>query len=222
LAVLLYLEQAGYDQSFINIDSASLGEPKATDETKRPIGFQHVRLDEGVRLDMGGIAKGWTVDRAADILDSACDFPIDAGGDIRAAGKGSGRRGWWVAVEDPMIPENDLDYLQIVDSAVATSASYRRKWTNRNGQTSHHLIDPKTGTPSESGVVCATVRGSNAEQAEVVAKAALLAGGYTGLGGLAGGGEVDVCVTYEDGTQVATPGWDIVRARDAVLMDMGV
>lgn len=230
--VLPALEQAGYDRSFENIDSASPRGHEAGGETRPPIGFQHVRfieeggsrhirLDEGVRLDLGGIVKGWTVDRAANILSSACDFMIDAGGDIRAAGKGPGSHGWWVAVEDPMAPEHDLGYLQIVDAAVATSASYRRKWTDGNGRTNHHLIDPGTGMSSETEVVCATVRGSDAEHAEVVAKAVLLAGGYTSLGGLVGVDDVDICVTYENGSQIVTPGWDIVMARDAVLIDRG-
>ena len=94
-----------------------------------------IELEPGFRLDLGGIAKGYAVDRAAELLADAGPCLVNAGGDLAARG-----RSWPVGVEtaDGQIT------LALEDGAIATSGRDRRRW-RRAGAEAHHLIDPAHG-----------------------------------------------------------------------------
>ena len=106
-------------------------------------------------IDLGGIAKGWMADRLALTLGGDC--LVNLGGDLRAVGE------WPVDVAGTT--------LLLREQAAATSSVRKRRW----GQV-HHLIDPRTGLPSQSGLAEVSVVTSTAFEAEVVAKTALLLG----------------------------------------------
>ena len=182
--VLDLLRAAGYDRSFELLDSSSdtLG-PSA----KPSCGWHQIRfydsvgqveLPAGVGIDLGGIAKGWTVDRVAVSLATHGPVLVDAGGDIRAVGMPGGEP-WPVAVQDPFDETRDCAVLALNGGAVATSSIGRRRW-QRNGQTMHHLIDPRTGQPSDSDLHTVTVLADTAEEAEVSAKTVLMLGTQAG------------------------------------------
>lgn len=182
--VLDLLRAAGYDRSFELLDSSSdtLG-PSA----KPSCGWHQIRfydsvgqveLPAGVGIDLGGIAKGWTVDRVAVSLATHGPVLVDAGGDIRAIGMPGGEP-WPVAVQDPFDETRDCAVLALNGGAVATSSIGRRRW-QRNGQTMHHLIDPRTGQPSDSDLHTVTVLADTAEEAEVSAKTVLMLGTQAG------------------------------------------
>ena len=119
-----------------------------------------IRLDPGVRLDLGGIGKGYAVDRAADLLGRFGPALVNAGGDIACRG------GFWpVGVE---IPDGSLT-IGLERGALATSGSDRRRWAG-----GHHLIDPRTAAPAESPYLRVTVAAPTAVEAEVLAKAIYL------------------------------------------------
>ena len=99
-----------------------------------------IRLAAGVRLDLGGIGKGYAVDRAAERLSTLGPCLVNAGGDVAVRG-----RRWPVGVETA----NGFVTLELVSGALATSGRDRRRW-RRNGEEQHHLIDPATGRPSSS------------------------------------------------------------------------
>ncbi len=125
-----------------------------------------VEVGDDVRLDLGGIGKGFAVDRAARLLATAGPCLVNAGGDLAV------RRGSWpVGLEtaDGMIT------LELDRGAIATSGRDRRRW-RRGGEERHHLIDPETGAPSQADLLRVTVVAGNAVQAEVWAKALFLAG----------------------------------------------
>ncbi|MBI2862508.1 MAG: FAD:protein FMN transferase [Chloroflexi bacterium] len=90
----------------------------------------------------------------------------------------SGR--WTVGVEDPFFPEQNILVLSVRDRAVATSTVAHRRW-RQDGHEQHHLIDPRTGRPSESDVMAATVVTNTVARAEVIAKVALLLGPEMGM-----------------------------------------
>jgi thiamine biosynthesis lipoprotein len=119
-----------------------------------------------VRLDLGGIGKGYAADRAADILAAAGPCLVNAGGDIATRG-GT----WPVGVETTV----GTITLEVTGAAVATSGTDRRTW-RRNGTTLHHLIDPRTGAPARSDVVRVTVVAPDAVAAEIAATSLFLAG----------------------------------------------
>ncbi len=196
--VLGALVEAGYDRSFEMMDAT----PERTVPGEAPFlafhqggqlgahrySWRDVRLDptahtivqpRGCAIDLGGIGKGWTVDRAAERLAAFCGFVVDAGGDLRIRGTQADGSLWAVGVEDPFDRDRDIAVLAARDCAVATSSITRRCW-RRNGETRHHLIDPRTGRPSESGAAAATVSAPTAARAETLTKAALLLGPHAG------------------------------------------
>ena len=127
-------------------------------------------------LDLGGIAKGWIAEQAANILSgyaSAC--AMDAGGDMFLVGFPEGMQQWPVALEDPFEPGNNLTTLQVDPGAIATSTITKRVW-QQAGKNRHHIIDPRTGEPAVSEWISVTVIAPHAYEAEVFAKALLIAG----------------------------------------------
>ncbi len=133
-----------------------------------------VRLPPGVCLDFSGVAKGWTVDLAAQTAISAAELPwavVSAGGDLRIAGR-SPAAGIEVDVEDPEDREKETTRVRITSGALATSSVTARSW----GPGLHHLIDPRTGRPADTGVLQATVWAETCSEAEIRSKEALLEG----------------------------------------------
>jgi len=107
-----------------------------------------VRLDSAdMRLDLGGIAKGYALDEALRILAAAgiTSALVDGGGDIAASGPPPGRGGWRVAVASPFTGESrPADGLLLVHGALATSGDAFKR-AEVDGQYSSHIIDPRTG-----------------------------------------------------------------------------
>jgi thiamine biosynthesis lipoprotein len=162
------LVAAGYDRSF---DALAPEGPSLTQFDGRcgggvTISAGTIELELGVHLDLGGIGKGYAVDRALAILAQEGPALVNAGGDIAAHSRPDAL-GWRVGVEALTIA--------LEDGAVATSGRDRRRW-RRDGEERHHLIDPVTGRPAESDLLRVTVVGRNAVEAEVDAKALFLAG----------------------------------------------
>jgi thiamine biosynthesis lipoprotein len=123
------------------------------------------RLAAGAGIDLGGIAKGWLADRLAAELGENC--LVNLGGDLFARGSGPDGEGWPVGLGDRT--------LLLRDQGAATSGVGRRAW-RRDGDTLHHLIDPRTGRPARSDLGEVSVVAPSAAEAEVHAKAALLLG----------------------------------------------
>ena len=195
--VLAAVRAAGYDRDFDEVLAGARDalRPRAVPCGRwREIGLRGrvLRLPRGVGLDLGGVAKGWTVDLAADAAVSA-GMPwavVNAGGDLRVAGSAPAVE---VAVEDPADPSATIARLSVTAGAVATSSTLRRAW----GEGLHHLIDPRTGAPSDTGVVQATVWAPTCALAEIAAKRALLGGELGADPGVVVGGDGDVVMNLE-------------------------
>jgi thiamine biosynthesis lipoprotein len=99
---------------------------------------------------------------------------VNLGGDLRARGDAPPPHGWVVDVDDPL-ETGRTGVLAFGEGAIATSTKLRRAWT-RGERTLHHLIDPRTGEPADSGLASVTVVAGEAWRAEVLAKAAFVAG----------------------------------------------
>ena len=103
----------------------------------------------GMKLGLGGIAKGYAVDRAADILkkEGLKDFMVQAGGDLFVAGDKSGKP-WMVGIKDPRGPRDQyFAVAPIRDHAFSTAGDYERGFV-LEGKRYHHIIDPRTGYPA--------------------------------------------------------------------------
>lgn len=186
--ILAELEAAGYDRTFGAVSRFEAELPALGPSSHAAFGSvaldrvrSRARLPVGVRLDLGGIAKGWIVHRVSRMLSPHGAFLIDVGGDMAAGGDGvDGGPGWLIAVDDPLRPGQDVCWLRLANAAIATSTTTRRCW-NRGGHWLHHIIDPRTGAPAAGDLVQVSVVAPTAVAADVHAKTALILGRDAGL-----------------------------------------
>jgi thiamine biosynthesis lipoprotein len=157
----------------------------------------------GMRVGLGGVAKGWAVDEAARALRALGfrDFLLQAGGDLYAAGR-RGAAPWRVAVRAPHGgPLDALATLDVEDAAFSTSGDSER-FFEQGGRRYHHVLDPRTCRPARGGQA-ATVLAPTALQAEVLSKAVLVEGpGGLALASAAG---AEALLVDGDGRLHATP-----------------
>lgn len=113
---------------------------------------------EGMKIDLGGIAKGYTSGRIMDIF-RECGVEsglVNLGGNVQALGTKTDGSSWRVAIQDPENTESYMGILSIQDRAVITSGGYER-YFEEDGVTYHHIIDPSTGYPADSGLISVSV-----------------------------------------------------------------
>jgi FAD:protein FMN transferase len=181
------IELAGYEGHFDGegadlraaLDAAPPRAPAAPhpDERWRQISVDPragtVHRPPGLRIDVGGIAKGVFADELATLLEGFDAYVLDCAGDLRVGGRAGVLRPVHVAGPFSAPP---LLTLALSSGAVATSGISHRSWIDGEGRPAHHLLDPRTGAPVFSGIVQATAMAPTAAQAEVLAKAAVLSG----------------------------------------------
>lgn len=129
-------------------------------------------LEPDVQIDLGGIAKGYGIDRAIAVLRAAGvrHALVEAGGDLRALGPRPDGEPWQIGVRHPRRPERLLAVLPLRDGAVATSGDYENYFL-RGGERFAHLLDPVTGNPAHFHQ-SVSVTGRTAMLADAVATAA--------------------------------------------------
>lgn len=119
-----------------------------------------VRLDPGTEVDLGGIAKGYAADCLRTIFREAGSPRgwVSLGGNVLAWGTRPDGDPWRVGIQDPRYPEQQrfVGALGLEDAFAVTSGGYQR-YFEQNGVTYHHILDPATGFPAESGLVSVTV-----------------------------------------------------------------
>ncbi|MBI5288367.1 MAG: FAD:protein FMN transferase [Chloroflexi bacterium] len=203
------LEANGYDRTFERVAGGT-----AVRERRRPFAaarWANIALDPvartitlppGVRIDVGGIGKGFTVDRAIQALGADANAIVNASGDLYAAGNGPAGDGWYVGIADPHDPVRDLAILRVRDRGVATSGSTGRNWALGDHRY-HHLIDARTGESAASDLLTATVVADTATHADLLAKTAFLLGSEEGLPFVERFGAACLAVTG-DGTVLMT------------------
>jgi FAD:protein FMN transferase len=189
--MLAALEAAGYDRDFIHLselptrpDTPSQGPEVLCGETWRTIvldaSTRSVKVPQGMRLDFGGIAKGWAADKAMGRLQAFGPALVDAGGDIAISGPRADGSPWLVAVANPTNNQLPLDLLMLRAGGVATSGRDYRRW-QQHGHWQHHMIDPRTGRPAQTDLLTVTVVAPTVMAAEMAAKTVLLLGSVAGL-----------------------------------------
>ncbi|MFZ7944958.1 FAD:protein FMN transferase [Neobacillus sp. 19] len=176
-SVLDALENNGYEKSIEFIRDREIESP-----TRSSVAFhtQPYTLNEELqtvslhsKIDLGGIAKCWVIDQSAQLLNKIGYGFINVGGDIRIFGNLP--RPLNIGIEDPFGKTNMISSIKVENGAVATSTSMKRKW-RVNGEWKHHLIDTRTGNPSESTIVSSTITAPTALEADVWAKTILFLG----------------------------------------------
>jgi thiamine biosynthesis lipoprotein len=200
--ILAALEAAGYDQSFDDLprdQSGALVTARAAPSwqtIERDASTRSIRLPPGLRLDLGGTAKGWSADDAVARLAPVGPALVELGGDI-AASPAHGNP-WPIAIEDPRDGRGELALVLLEQGGIATSGRDLRRW-RRSGVEQHHLIDPRTGAPAITDVWTTTVIGPRALDAEIAAKRVILEGSDAGMAWVEQHPELAAIVVREDG-----------------------
>ena len=206
--------RAGYDRSFEQLsDHSPRCKSPLTDGHDRifvDASSSTITLPRDVGFDPGGIGKGYAADLLVHELlaRGAAGACANVGGDLRVEGDGPQGESWVVAIEHP-VGAGPAATVALRGGAVATTSRIRRVW-GPEGDRRHHVIDPSTGQPAVSGLASATVIAAEAWQAEVVAKAAFLAGSVDGAALITDAGATGLVVT-DDGAVLELDGLDTFR-----------
>jgi thiamine biosynthesis lipoprotein len=140
-----------------------------------------VRFDApGMRINLGGIAKGYAVERGAAILrDAGVEHALlNAGGDTRVLGDRLGEP-WIVGIRHPRLEGEVATRLPLIDEAISTSGDYER-FFEEDGRRYHHILNPATGEPTET-VLSATVIGPDATLTDALSTTVFVLGTADGL-----------------------------------------
>jgi thiamine biosynthesis lipoprotein len=162
-------------------------EQKVIDSLIQFVGYEKIVLNpadttvflpmKGMKIDLGGIAKGYAIDRAAEIMkkNGMKNFFINGGGDIYISGYKQENQKWNVGIMHPRKENSIIASMEITDAAIGTSGDYER-FAIIDGKRYHHIFDTKTGYPvmvSES----ATAIVPTTEEAVVLSKILFIRGG---------------------------------------------
>ncbi|HEY6452424.1 MAG TPA: FAD:protein FMN transferase [Steroidobacteraceae bacterium] len=220
------LEYSRITEGAFDITYASVGYMYDFRARKRPseaqidaalpaVNYHHVLLDPatstvrfsqpGVRIDLGGIAKGYSVDRGIEIL-RARGFThalVNAGGDSRVIGDRFGKP-WIIGIRHPDHADQIITRIPLTDAAFSTSGDYER-YFDENGVRYHHIIDPHTGH-SASKVRSATVIAPTATRTDGLSKTAFVLGPEEALRIYNSLNDVDAILVTPDGRILYTKG----------------
>jgi FAD:protein FMN transferase len=177
-------------------------------EARKLVNYQKVQLnaadssvfltDTGAQLDLGGIAKGYIVDRAADILiaHGITSASIDGGGDIRVIGSKPGGNPWRIGVRHPRDRRDIIAIVNLHNQAIVTSGDYERFFMV-NDVRYHHILDPATGMPAR-GVISVTVIAPDAFTADAWSTALFVLGLEAGMKIIEELPEIDAILITDD------------------------
>jgi thiamine biosynthesis lipoprotein len=169
---------------------ARVPSPEEIERCLERVDYRALRLDresstihlpsEGMRIGIGGIGKGYGVDRAAELLEARgfFDYIVDGGGDVRLRGANVGRA-WRVGIAHPRRRGELYGRLDADRGAVVTSGDYER-YFERDGRLYHHILDPATGRPA-SASVAVTVIAPTALDADALATGLFVLGPEAGI-----------------------------------------
>ena len=158
-----------------------LPSPQDIEKAKKFVDWRRVKikgdsliLPPGFYLDLGGVAKGYAIEKGIEILKKhgIKKAIIDAGGDLGIMGRKPG--GWKIGIQDPRNPSGILDTFRLEEGYVATSGDYQRYFI-LDGVRYHHILNPKTGYPARKSISC-TVVGKNGALADAIATAVFVLG----------------------------------------------
>ena len=179
------------------------------------IDYRALRLDDppgtafltrpGMRVNLGGIGKGYAIDRGVEILrrHGLRDFMIQAGGDMYVAGQKDGRP-WRLGIQDPRGPGGStFAAIDLSDSTFSTSGDYERAFVS-NGVRYHHIIDPSTGEPAR-GCRSVTILTDRAVLADGLSTGVFLLGPKEGLALVERLPNVDAVIVTSTNDVVITP-----------------
>ncbi len=175
----------GFDSDVPHIPDRSLLSSMLTNIDYKQIHIEddQVMLNhEGMQIDLGGIAKGYIIDRAVDILreNGIRAAIVDGGGDLRIIGSHPSSETWRIGIRHPRSENGELyGVIKTGEASIATSGDYERFFI-QDGVRYHHILDPKTGFPA-NGCVSVTIVSGSAVLADAFATAVFVLGPEKGM-----------------------------------------
>ena len=160
------------------------------EEAGKLVGYKKIALEgdlvkleqPGMQIDLGGIAKGWAVDKAIQVLKrrGVKSALVNAGGDLYALGKRGLWKKWEVGIQHPRDQEKILTTIEVSARGVATSGDYRRYFTLK-GRRFSHIVDPRTGETVQEVPMSVTVVGPDATTTDALATGIFVLGPEEGM-----------------------------------------
>ena len=147
-----------------------------TGAQKISVSGNKLTVPEGMMIDFGAVAKGYAARLAAEDMKAAGveAAVLDLGGNVQTVGRKPDGSDWKIGIRDPA-GEGIIGTLSVGECAVVTSGGYERCFTS-GGKTYHHILDPATGCPAESGLVSVTVIGEKGEYCDALSTALFVLG----------------------------------------------
>lgn len=141
------------------------------------INGNHIILENNAQIDLGGIAKGFTSDRVMQILraNQIEAAIVSLGGNVQTLGKKTDGTLWKVAIQNPSDTSDYIAVVDVADKAVITSGTYQR-YFEQDGVKYHHIIDPGTGYPSDSGLASVTIVSTDGTVADALSTSLFVMG----------------------------------------------
>ncbi len=176
------------------------------DYTRAALEGDTLTLPEGMELDLGAVAKGYTGDQLMELFaeNGVTSAIVELGGNVQALGAKPDGSPWLVAVQAP----DGTGYagtLEIVDKAAVTSGGYQR-YFEQDGETYWHIMDPATGAPARSGAVSVTIVADRGVQADGLSTALFIMGRDRAADYWRDHPDFDFIIMDEDGTVTVTEG----------------
>lgn len=137
-----------------------------------------IKIPENFAMDLGAVAKGYTGDKLCDILkkENVSSALINLGGNVQTVGKKPDGSLWNVALKNPIDTEKEICVVPLSDKAMITSGGYERYFVGEDGKKYWHILDPKTGYPSDKGLLSVTVIGEDGTLCDALSTALFVMG----------------------------------------------
>jgi thiamine biosynthesis lipoprotein len=163
-----------------------------------------ISLPDGMKITLGGIAKGYAIDRAVTVLQEhgIQQGLINAGGDMRSIGT-NGEDPWKIALQNPRNSNDLIAILPLIDSAMATSGDYERYFDP--DKRFHHIIDPRTGH-SATELISVTIVAESALDADALATAVFVSGAQKGMALVNSMKNVETLIITSEGNIITSDG----------------
>lgn len=178
------------------------------DYRKLHIDGNKVRLPENAEIDLGALAKGYTGDEIMKIMakNGITSAVVSLGGNVQALGSKPDGSDWRVAVRDPFSPDRDMCVVETSGRAVVTSGNYERFFIGEDGSRYCHIIDPKSGFPSDNGLVSVTVIGESGLECDALSTALFVMGSEKAAAFASSAAGYDVILVTDDKRILYTDG----------------
>ena len=186
-------------------------------ENLKRVDYRRIRVDRSrstvylddprMELDLGAIAKGYAVDRAGEVLKKRGveNFLVNAGGDLRVAGRKEKEIPWTIGIQHPRLPSDLIVKIQSKNAGIATSGDYE-KYFLKDGERYHHILVPSTGLPARE-CQSVTILAPTAMEADALATTVFVLGPGKGFALIEEMPNVHALIVDRRGSVLLSPKW---------------